>query len=146
LTLKAGTETRQLTVIVGTPAAGSIPPVVASPVGVAVLAQRQLGKVFSAIGGQPTLNVSLLSLPAASPTTVTVTSSNPNVAFVNGPVVVPSGSRVAALDIATGIEGVATLTLSAGSDFAQIVVVVGTPPASLRPIVTAPVVGVEIKK
>jgi hypothetical protein len=146
LTFRAGSETRQLTIVVGTPAPGTVPPVIASPVGVVVIAQRRLGSVFSAIGGQPNLNVTFLSTPAESPTTVTVSSSDPNVAVVNGPVVVGAGSRVAGLTILTGIEGVATLTLRAGSEVAQIVVVVGTPPASLRPLVTAPIVGVEIKK
>ena len=146
LTFRAGSETRQLTIVVGTPAPGTVPPVIASPVGLVVIAQRRLGSVFSAIGGQPNLNVTFLSTPAQSPTTVTVSSSDPNVAVVNGPVVVAAGSRVAGLTILTGIEGVATLTLGAGSEVAQIVVVVGTPPASLRPLVTAPIVGVEIKK
>jgi hypothetical protein len=87
----------------------------------------------------------LLSTDAVAPTTVTVTSSNPNVAMVNGPVVVAPGSRSAALTTLTGIQGVATLTLRAGNDVAQLVVVVGTPPASLLPVITAPIVGVEKK-
>ncbi|MEN3340225.1 MAG: large repetitive protein, partial [Acidobacteriota bacterium] len=145
LTFRAGTETRQLTIVVGTPAPGTEPLVLADPVGVVVIEQRRLGSVISAAGGQPTLNVTVLSAPAASPTIVTVSSSAPNVASVSGPVVIAAGDRGAAITILTGIEGVATLTLRAGSDVAQVVVVVGVPPISLRPLVTAPVVGVEIK-
>jgi len=145
LTLRAGSEIQELTIVVGTPAAGTVAPVMASSVGVAVLQERRLGNVLSAIGGQSNLNLPLLSTDAVAPTTVTVTSSNPNIAMVNGPVVVAPGSRSAALTILTGIQGVATLTLRAGNDVAQLVVVVGTPPASLLPVITAPIVGVEKK-
>jgi hypothetical protein len=61
-------------------------------------------------------------------------------------VTVPAGSRTTQLQIVTGVEGVATLTLRAGSEIAQIVVVVGTPPASRLPLIAAPIIGVEIKK
>jgi hypothetical protein len=53
---------------------------------------------------------------------------------------------MAGLTIQTGVQGVATLTLRAGSDVAQIVVVVGTPPASLLPLIAAPIVGIEVKQ
>jgi hypothetical protein len=102
--------------------------------------------VLSPIGGQPAVSVSLLSNPASSATQVTVSSSDPNIAIVNGTVTIPAGSRVAALDILTGSAGVATLTLRAGNDVAQIVIVVGTPPASLTPVITAPLVGVQVKQ
>src|SRR5213078_5104223 len=42
LTLRAGTEVRGLTVIVGTPPAGSVPLLVASPVAVTVLKPQSL--------------------------------------------------------------------------------------------------------
>jgi len=146
LTFRAGTETRELTVVVGTPAPGTEPPIIASPVGVVALQQRLLGTVFTPIGGQSTVNLTLLSSPAGSPTPVVVSSSDPNVASIGGAPLVPAGGRAASLNIITGIEGVATLTLRAGSDLAQIVVVVGTPPASRLPLITARIVGVEIKQ
>ena len=146
LTFRAGTETRELTILVGTPPPGTEPPVVASPVGVALTEQRRLGSVFSPVAGQSAVNVTFLANPAASPTTVSVTSSSPDVASVSDAVVVPAGGRVAALTITTGVQGVATLTLRAGSDVAQIVVVVGTPPASMLPLITTSIVGLEIKK
>jgi hypothetical protein len=146
LTFHAGTETRELTVTVGTPAPGTEPATIASPVGVAVIQQRLLGTVFSAIGGQPTVNLTLLSNPAASATAVVATTTDASVASVTGSPVVPVGSRVASVHIVTGVQGVATITLHAGTDVAQIVVVVGTPPASQMPLVTARIVGVEVKQ
>ena len=101
--------------------------------------------MFTPIGGQPNVSLTLLASAAASPTTVTVTSSDPTIASVNAAVVVAAGSQVADVHIVTGIEGVATLTLSAGSNVVQIVVVVGTPPANLLPVITARIVGVEVK-
>ena len=111
-----------------------------------MLQQRVLGTVFTSAGGQPNVNVTLLSNPAGSTTPVTVSTTDPNVASVSGTPVVAAGGRTVALHVVTGAQGVATLTLRAGSDLAQIVVVVGTPPASLLPLVTAPIVGVEVKQ
>jgi hypothetical protein len=145
LTFQAGGEGRQLTIVVGTPEAGTEPPVIASPVGVVLSDERRLGTVFTGAGGHPNLNVTALSAAATSATVVTVSSSNPNIASVQEPVVVPAGSRIAAINILPGIDGVATLTLRAGNDVAQILVVVGPPPASLLPLITAPIVGVEKK-
>ncbi len=145
LTFHAGGEGRQLTIVVGTPAPGTEPPVIASPVGVVLIEERKLGSVFTGAGGHPNLNVTALSAAATSPTVVTVSSSNPNIASVEEPVVVPAGSRIAAIKILPGIDGVATLTLRAGNDVAQILVVVGPPPALLLPLITAPIVGVEKK-
>jgi hypothetical protein len=146
LTFRAGSETRELTVIVGTPAPGTEPPVIASPVGVVVIQQRLLGTVFSPIGGQPSVNLTVLSNPAGSATPVVVSTTDASVASVSGSPVVPVGSRVASLHIVTGVQGVATLTLRAGAEVTQIVVVVGTPPASQMPLVTARIVGVEVKQ
>jgi len=146
LTFRAGTEMRQLTIVVGTPPPGTEPPVVAAPVGVVVLQQRVLGTVFTSAGGQPNVNVTLLSNPAGTQTAVTVSTTDPNVASVSGTPIVPAGGRTVALHVVTGTQGVATLTLRAGNDLAQIVVVVGTPPASVLPVIMAPVVGVEVKQ
>jgi hypothetical protein len=146
LTFRAGTETRELTIVVGTPAPGTEPPVIASPVGVVLLQQRLLGTVFTPTGGQPTVTLTLLASPADAPTAVTITSSDVNVASVTGTAVVAAGARTVALDIVSGVTGVATVTLRAGNDVAQIIVVVGTPPAALIPVITAPIVGIEVKQ
>jgi hypothetical protein len=111
-----------------------------------MIPQQQLGSVFSGIGAQSSVNLTLLSTPAASSVPVVVTSSDPNVATVNGDVVIAAGSRIASLTIATGAQGVATLTLRHGGELAQIHVVVGTPPASHLPLIVAPIVGVSVKQ
>ncbi|MEQ1868664.1 MAG: Ig-like domain-containing protein [Vicinamibacterales bacterium] len=146
LTFRAGTQTRQLTIVVGPPALGSEPLVVAQPVGTVVLQQHLVGTVFTPVGGQSSVNVTLLSALAGSPTTFTVTSTDANVASVSGAVVVPAGGLATAIHIVTGGQGVATLTLRAGSNVSQIVVVVGTPPAELLPVIAARIVGVEVKQ
>jgi hypothetical protein len=146
LRFSAGGEVRELSIVVGTPPDGIVPPVVASPVGVAVVESRQLGAIFTPISGQATVGVTLLPSPAATPVTVNVTSSDAGVATVIGPVVIAIGGRSAAIEIVTGAQGVATLTLRAGGAVAQLLVVVGTPPPSRMPVITAPIVGVEIKE
>jgi hypothetical protein len=146
LTFRAGGEVRQLSVVVGTPPPGTIPVVIAQPVSVAVLQQQQLGHLFSAVGGQPTVGLTLLATAASVDTPVFVTTSDPNVAGVTGPALIAAGTRTATLHVLTGVQGVATLTITAGERTSQLVVVVGTPPAALLPIITAPVVGLEIKK
>ena len=143
LTFTGGGQTRELTVVVGTPPPGTVPPVLARPVGVVMIPQRQLGSVFSAIGAPASVNLTLLSAPAEGAVPVIVTSSDPNVATVSGDVIIPAGSKIASLNIAAGAQGVATLTLRAGSEVAQIYVVVGTPPASHLPLIVAPIVGVS---
>jgi hypothetical protein len=115
-------------------------------VGLVLIEQRRLGSVFTAGGAQSAVKAAFLSAPSAAATTVSVTSSDSNVASVAGPVVVPPGDTMAAFTIQTGVQGVATLTLRAGANVAQMVVVVGTPPASLLPLIAAPIVGVEVKK
>ncbi len=146
LTFRASGEIRQLSVVVGTPPAGTVPLVFAAPVGVNVLQQRQLGHLFSAVGGQRSVTLTLVGSTAITDTPVFVTTSDANVAGGSSPVVIPAGSRTATIHVTTGVQGVATLTLTAGASISQLVVVVGTPPAALLPIITAPIVGLEIKK
>ena len=95
--------------------------------------------------GQAKFTTSSLAVGTHS-ITASYTSSDANVASAGGSVVIPTGSRSVTINILTGVQGVATLTLSAGGDATQLVVVVGSPPAALRPVITAPIVGVEIKK
>src|SRR5207249_4231270 len=93
LTLRAGTEVRGLTVIVGTPPPNSVPPLVASPVGVVVLRPPSAGQVISDAGRQQTFTVPLFPTPATQDTPVAVTSTNAGIAHVVGAVVVPAGSE-----------------------------------------------------
>jgi hypothetical protein len=145
ITFTAAGESRQLTVIVGTPPANLLPVVSARPVGVVVLPAAQSGKVFSAVSGQTAVTVPLLAAPAAATTPVAVSSSNPAVATVIGSPTIAAGSRSATLNIAAGGQGVATLTLSANGTISQVVVVVGTPPPGMVPTVTAPIVGIQVQ-
>jgi hypothetical protein len=146
LTFRAGGELRQLTVVVGTPAAGDTPITFARPAGVAVLAAPVAGVIFSARTAQRTLTAPLLTAPRSGSTVVTISSSDPSIAIVTEAVAIPAGQQSATFTVATGLEGVATLTLDAGGEKRQLVVVVGTPPASRIPTIVAPVVGVEMKK
>jgi hypothetical protein len=146
LTLRAGTEVRQLTVFVGAPPAGRIPPIVARPVGVVVLAAPSVGQAITAENSQQSLTVRLLSSPAAEETPVAVTSSDPAVADVIGQVVIPAGEQVATLTIETGEAGEATLTLRAGEEVRELTVFVGIPPPGRVPPIVAPIVGIEVEE
>jgi hypothetical protein len=145
LTFRAGAEVRELTVLVGTPSPGMVPPIVTQPVGVIVMAAPSAGRLIAPAGGQQTLSVPLLSTPAALTTPVTVTSSDEAVATVVGAVVVAAGSTTATMTIATGSNGFAVLTLAAGSEVRELTVIVGTPPAGVIPPIVAPPVQIEIE-
>jgi hypothetical protein len=144
LTFRAGGEVRQLAVVVGTPPAGTLGPILAAPAGVRVLPAVALGRIVAAPAGQIALVLALVAEPAASPTTVTVTSSDPAVASVSQPVVVPAGERSAAVAIATGAPGSATLTFRAGGEVRELAVHVGTPPAGSVPLAFARPAGVRV--
>lgn len=139
LTLRAGTDVRGLTVVVGTPPPGSTPPILAPPVGLVVLTPPSAGQLIAPGTGQSALTLPLLDAPASQSTPVSVTSSDPAIATVVGSVVVPAGSRVAAVTVATGARGVAFLTFRAGGAVRELTVIVGTPSAgSVPPIVALP--------
>src|SRR5439155_1179080 len=144
LTLRAGTEVRGLTVIVGPPPAGSVPPIMAAPVEVTVVRPQSLGQLITPTSGQQTLTVPLLPTPATADTPVTVTSSDPAVATVLGAVVVPAGSQTATLTITTGTAGTALLMLQAGGQVRGLTVIVGPPPAGSVPPIIAPPAGVVV--
>src|SRR5439155_17706578 len=84
LILQAGTEVRGLTVIVGPPPAGSVPPIMAAPVEVTVLRPQSLGQLITPTSGQQTLTLPLLPTPATADPPVTAPSSDPAVATVLG--------------------------------------------------------------
>jgi hypothetical protein len=145
LTFRAGAEVRELTVLVGTPSPGMVPPIVTQPVGVIVMAPPSAGRLIAPAGGQQTLSVPLLSTPAALSTPVTITSSDETVAAVIGAVVVAAGSTTATMTIATGSNGFAVLTLAAGGEVRELTVIVGTPPAGVIPPIVAPPVQIEVE-
>jgi 5-hydroxyisourate hydrolase-like protein (transthyretin family) len=142
LTFIAGGEARELRVIVGTPPPDSMSPVMARPVGVVVLSSSV--SVFGPIGGMSSVDVPLLGAPAATAIPVIVTSSDSNVAYVPETPAIAAGATSATLEIVTGAQGVASLTIEAGGVRRQLEVVVGTPPPDKVPTVVAPVVGVDV--
>src|SRR5205823_10523318 len=128
LTLRAGNEIRSLTVFVGAPPVGSAPLLFASPIGVSLSALPTLGRVFAPLAASRTLGIRLFESPVASDTIVTVTSSDPNVVTVNGPVIVHAGEQIANLDLTTGAAGTATLTIDAAGVRRELTRVVGSGP------------------
>src|SRR5439155_20307865 len=87
-TAHAGPDVRGLTVTVGTPPAGSVPPIVAPPVEVTVPRPQSLGQLITPTSGRQTLTVPLLPAPATVDTPVTVKSTDPAVAMGGVSVVV----------------------------------------------------------
>ncbi|MBW2388806.1 MAG: Ig-like domain-containing protein [Deltaproteobacteria bacterium] len=144
LTLRVGSEVRQITVFVGTPPPGRVPAIVAAPVGVAVLAAPSVGQVIMGVSDEQSVDVRLLSGALSVDTPVIITSSDPTVADVLGPVVIVAGELVAPLSITTGAAGEATLTLRVGTTVRQITVFVGTPPPGRMPAIVAAPVGVFV--
>jgi len=145
LTISAGSEVHELTVIVGD-ATGQTPPAIAAPVGVAVRPAAQAAVVIVPATAAAAVGVRLFGAPAAADVVVDVTSSDPAVAAVQGPVVVHAGEQVAQISVGTGAQGVAELTATASGVTARFTVIVGTPPAGTVPIIVAPVVGVQIQQ
>jgi hypothetical protein len=87
----------------------------------------------------------LLSAPATEDIVVNVTSSDTNVATVQGTVLVHAGDQVAQIGILTGTQGSAVVTLTAGGQTVRFTVISGTPPSGSVPIIVAPIVGVRIQ-
>jgi hypothetical protein len=103
-----------------------------------------LGSVFAAPGSTRTVTLRLLDAPAAATTPVSVSSSDPAIAAVTGPVVIPSGSTDATFAIEAGAAGSAVLTLVAGATGREVTVVSGAPSAGQTPPVVAPPIGVVV--
>ncbi len=152
LTIEAAGVRRELTIVVGSdPTPGSTAPIVAAPVGVTVIPNPAIGRAFGAAGSPSaaTLGISLLDAAATGSTTVTITSGNPEVATLNGAstttIDINAGDRVLQLPIfISGTEGAALLTLEFNGQRRELLIVVGNPPASAIPAVTAPIVGIRI--
>ncbi|MGE5243271.1 MAG: Ig-like domain-containing protein [Betaproteobacteria bacterium] len=152
LTIEAAGVRREMTLVVGgNPTPATTPPVVAAPAGVTVVPNPSIGSVFGQLGtpSAATLGIPLLGAPAAAVVSVTVTSSNPSIVAVGGgattTITIGAGEQVLQLPIdISGTEGAALLTIESGGERRELLVVVGNPPASAIPAVTAPIVGVRI--
>jgi hypothetical protein len=152
LTLEAAGVRREFTIVVGSdPTPSTTPVIVAAPVGVSVIPNPSMGRVF----GQPgttsvaALGIPLLNAPVGTPTVVTVTSSNTAVATLGDGATatgtVNAGEQVLQLQVVvSGTEGAALLTLEFDGQRRELIIIVGNPPASEIPAVTAPVVGIRI--
>ena len=145
ITLVVNGEVRSFSVRVGTPPAAQTPMVLAQPVGVSVVGLPFIGSAAAPPGNTFTLGILLLGEPAAAANTVTVTSSNPAIATINGTATIAAGSRMVTVSITTGSAGTAILTLDAGSIRREFSLIVGsTLPPSGTPVITAPPVGISV--
>lgn len=82
------------------------------------------------IGGQATSGTAYLTSASSSPTSLTVTSSNPAVVQVSGPIIVPAGATSAAFTIQTSaVSSVTTvqITVAAGSSTRSVMLTVLPP-------------------
>ena len=111
LTFRVDGEVRQFTVIVGQPSATDIPLTFAKPVGARLFPVPMEGLLFAGRTMQRTIVIPLLESAQTGTTTVTISSSDPNVASVLDTVTIPAESLSATLTVATGVDGVATLRL-----------------------------------
>jgi hypothetical protein len=152
LTIEAGGQRHEFTVVVGSdPTPRTTPPILAAPVGAVVLQNPSLGRVFGVpgTGSITTLGIPLLPVPLGVATSVAVTSSNPSVASLGGgattTVTIAAGDQVLRVPVAlAGSEGASVLTLEYNGQRRELLIIVGNPPAAQIPAVTAPVVGVRI--
>jgi hypothetical protein len=147
LTIEAAGIRRELTIVVGLdPTPGGT---LQSPRRrlASVVPNPSIGRVFGSPGAATaaTLTLPLLDAPAASATIATVTSGNIAVVTVGGgattTVAIGTGERVLHLPIAISGTGAALLTIEVNGQRRELVVIVGNPPASQIPAVTAPIVG-----
>ncbi len=152
LTLEAGTLRREFSLAVGgTPGPLTTPVIVGRPVGVGVVGANGLGRVLVAPGApvNATVGVQLLAAARGAATPVTVTSGDPSlVALAGGSTVttqVEAGTVAIPLDLRTaGTAGAVVLRFELDGTTYELLVVVGDPPPSQIPAVTAPVIGVQI--
>ncbi len=145
LTLRAGAAGRSLSVFVGAAPADRIPAIVAAPVGLAVRGFGSAGTAIVPVGGSAVLEVVLLAANAPAPIAVQISSSDPAIAMVLGPVVIPQGSRAATLTVTTGSAGMAELVLRAGAEGRSLTIVVGAASPDALPAVVARPVGIAIR-
>ena len=142
--LRAGQELR---VVVGTPEAGKTPPILAAPVGAAVLEPGTLGAVYIDPGSSRSFTLDLLAFPSLIDLPVSVESRSPAVASVTPQLqTLPVGQRRISLSVtAFGSHGDETIVdVAYGAERRTLLVIVGVPAAGRRPEALAPPVGIEV--
>jgi hypothetical protein len=144
VTLVAGDAGRELRVVSGAPSAANTPPIVAPPVGIVIVPFPSAGDVIVPTASTRQVTLRILTAPAAADTELVVTSSDPAVASIPGPVVIAAGSTDATFEVATGTAGTALVTLVAGDDGRELRVISGAPSAANTPPVVAPPIGLVV--
>lgn len=152
LTIDAGGVRTSLDVRVGTEPGASAPGASAPAVGASVTVNPTLGRVFAPanLTSAPTLVLPVLATAAGAPVSVVVTTSHPSVVGIGAAasinVIVAAGQQTLELPLSIpGVEGVSVITFEFEGQRRQLLVIVGNPPASQIPALSAPLVGVEIR-
>ncbi|MGB2715170.1 MAG: Ig-like domain-containing protein [Vicinamibacterales bacterium] len=153
LTFSAAGQTLTLDVAVGIDAVAEKTPLVSSaPAGVSIARAGSVGHVIApaSVVSLPTLKIPLLTTPAAGPIQVTVTSGAPSLVSFGGAgsttVTIAQGEQTIELPLSiSGTPGATLLFFEFEGQRRELLVIVGNPPNSQLPLLTAPVVGVEIK-
>jgi hypothetical protein len=143
ITVQAGSDVYTVLVVVGAAGTSQLA-TVAPSVGAAVEPSASGQTLNAPHAGQTTTTLRLLSAPAAVDTVFTVTSSNPSVATVTGPVVVHAGQQTATVVINFLAEDTATLFFSAGGQTVELRVGAGAS-AAVPPTTVAPSAGVAVR-
>jgi hypothetical protein len=144
LAITIGGSTQTLTVTAGPPPGGVASPVIAQPVGITIIPNVTIGTVGAPAVGQHTFGLRLLAAPAPSEVPVTISSSNPAIADVSGPVSVEAGQQVAPITLLSTAEGVATLAITAAGQTRHLTIVIGAAAASQLPAVIASPASVSV--
>ena len=151
LIVRAGTETRRVTIVVGDVSPpGGIPYLFAKPVGLSLLAPASIGgprpgEIFAPTAAARAIRVRVLAVPATTDTPVAITSSDPAIATAASPAIVHAGEQTVDLDLSTSGPGRATLTLTVNGDVLTLDVSVGieASPGKL-PLVSGAPVGISV--
>jgi hypothetical protein len=154
LTLEGGGLKREFLVFVGgAPPANRTPVTVAPAVGISVIPDGNVnsGRIFTPTGTPvtPTVGIQLLKTPLASPTQVSVTTSNASIVSLGASSTVTAtldaGHLVLPVTFTTaGTDGAAKLTFEFDGQKRELVVIVGNPLPSQIPAVIAPVIGLQV--
>jgi hypothetical protein len=98
----------------------------AQAVGLAVNPVPRLDTLVVPTAGAHQLAIPLLAAPAGARITVGVSSSDPAIADVSGPVVIEAGSQAGVFELVTGANGTAILRLVIDGEVYELAVVVGS--------------------
>ena len=145
LTVRAGSQVRSLTIVVGAPSAGTAPPYAAArPVGLRTTALPGSPGVFAPSAATRSLQVRVLRAPAAANRSISIASSDPAVVQVEGPSHVMAGEQTVEIVLRTGAAGRAHLTFDVDGERSSIEILVDEAPSAAAPLAAAAPVGVRL--